>query len=873
MLNLRLLSFLLIAITVVNGPLSGGAAEPDVPIALIGGRLLTQTDQGNLTGDILIHNGKIVAVGAGIEIPANARRIDVKGLTVTPGLIDVRSTLWLTQAAARETASDGRLNVLDGVDPLSEDWREVARQGVTAVYVQPSGSLGGSGAVLAVAPSESVDALVIRSAAGGQASLGTTGTSTTSRHRFTQYDRLKKAFASAKTYGEQKKKYAEYESKKKKADADKKKKADAGKKKKADADKKKKTDADKKKKTGSDSKTKKKAEPSPTPDKKKSDDKAKKPADAKSTTAKPPTKPTPDPAKDFLLKVLSGDIPLRIEAHREDDVAHVFKLADEFNKMRIILEGASYPRAQLQHLIKRRTNLVLGPIVQLESLPSYRKGRGDGWLSSLTSDGVRWALATFGEQPRTSRLLRVQAAAAVAAGIEPQRVLKAVTSDAAAILGVDDQLGVLAKGKRADVVVFAGDPLDPATPVRMTLSGGKIVYEANTGTPPEVVAMAQRHLPTSLPKTFVIKSTRLLRKGRWQAGRFLVRNRKIVTLAPDEELASGIPVYDLGAAPVTSGLLIAHSSLGAASSIDDSSEADASNIQAADAYNPNDPRVTKLLEAGFLRVAFSPGSTNVLAGAVCQVRLGAANPVRANVYAMKFVLTGTSRTTSRYPATLAGQVELIRAVLEGKESQSRLFAPVAIQQLLLDERKQRIKSVLRKRTTALFEANSATEIRAAIQLIERFQIRGTLLNPDDVTPFIDDLKRLDIGIVARPVRVGDYDRYVDGLAQASAAGVNIAFGSTARQDGRMTAALVMNAGMSHEAALRGLTDGGAKLLGMPGNTCALVGGAPADFVVWNGSPLNLRCRPSHVVIDGQLAFAAKASADSKSAATPSSETP
>ena len=85
--------------------------------------MLTQTDQGNLIGDILIHEGKIVAVGAGGEIPENARRIDVSGHTVTPGLIDARSTLWLTQAAAREAASDGRLNVLDGVDPLAEDWR------------------------------------------------------------------------------------------------------------------------------------------------------------------------------------------------------------------------------------------------------------------------------------------------------------------------------------------------------------------------------------------------------------------------------------------------------------------------------------------------------------------------------------------------------------------------------------------------------------------------------------------------------------------------------------------------------------------------------------------------------------------------------
>ena len=135
MLNLRLLSFLLFATAVICGPKPAGAENSDAPIALIGGRLLTQSDQGDLTGDILIQDGKIVAIGAGIKIPENARRIDVKGLTVTPGLIDVRSTLWLTPAAAREAASDGRLNVLDGVDPLSEDWREVARQGVTAVYV------------------------------------------------------------------------------------------------------------------------------------------------------------------------------------------------------------------------------------------------------------------------------------------------------------------------------------------------------------------------------------------------------------------------------------------------------------------------------------------------------------------------------------------------------------------------------------------------------------------------------------------------------------------------------------------------------------------------------------------------------------------
>jgi len=375
-----------------------------------------------------------------------------------------------------------------------------------------------------------------------------------------------------------------------------------------------------------------------------------------------------------------------------------------------------------------------------------------------------------------------------------------------------------------------------------------------------------------LPKIYVIKSTRLLRRGTWQPGRFLVRSGKIVRLAADKKLSNRIPVYDLGAAPVTSGLLVAHGRLGATASIDDRSEADASNIQAADAYDPSDPRVTKLLEGGFLRVAFSPGSANVVAGAVCQVRIGGANPVRGSVFAVKFVLSASARDAARYPGSLVGQVELIRDVLQAKGAPSRLFAPVAIGQALLDERKQRIKSVLRKRTTALFEAHSSAEIRAAIRLVERFEIRGVLINPEDVTPFIDDLRRLDIGVVARPVRADDYDRYIDGLAKASAAGVNIAFGSTASEDGRMTAALAMNAGMSHEVALSGLTAGGAKLLGMPSNTCALVVGAPGDFVVWNGSPLDLRSRPTHVVVDGQLAFAIKAAGDPASSHLPEAAT-
>jgi imidazolonepropionase-like amidohydrolase len=47
-----------------------------------------------------------------------------------------------------------------------------------------------------------------------------------------------------------------------------------------------------------------------------------------------------------------------------------------------------------------------------------------------------------------------------AGGMKPSDVLVATTSSAAQLLGLADQTGSLTPGKRADVVVVAGDPFD-----------------------------------------------------------------------------------------------------------------------------------------------------------------------------------------------------------------------------------------------------------------------------------------------------------------------------------------------------------------------------------------------------------------------------
>ena len=191
------------------------ADEP--PLLLVGGRVLTQADAGVLPeADVLIVDGKIAAVGPDLDAPENARRIDVQGLTVAPGLIDARSTLWLTAASARQGAADGGLNALDGVDWYGQDWLEVARQGVTAVSIQPasSGNLGGLSAVLRVAPVDELEGLILKSDAAMQAALGMGDRSGTSRDRSSQFERIQAAFTAAQKYQEAWQKWDEYEKKK-----------------------------------------------------------------------------------------------------------------------------------------------------------------------------------------------------------------------------------------------------------------------------------------------------------------------------------------------------------------------------------------------------------------------------------------------------------------------------------------------------------------------------------------------------------------------------------------------------------------------------------------------------------------------------------
>ena len=131
-----------------------------------------------------------------------------------------------------------------------------------------------------------------------------------------------------------------------------------------------------------------------------------------------------------------------------------------------------------------------------------------------------------------------------------------------------------------------------------------------------------------------------------------------------------------------------------------------------------------------------------------------------------------------------------------------------------------------------------------------------LVNPVEIRPYLDDIKRLGVGIIATTVHAAGYDRPLQELVDASLAGIPISFGSGSAQDMRTTAALAINAGMPREAAWHGLTTTAAQSAGLPEGYGRLVPGGAADLAIWDGSPLDLRSRPLRVLVDGKEAFAA-----------------
>ena len=76
-------------------------------IVLKGGRVVDPSQSLDDTRDVLLLDGAVASVAAGLDAPEDARIIDCTGLVVTPGLIDVHVHLREPGEEHKETIATG----------------------------------------------------------------------------------------------------------------------------------------------------------------------------------------------------------------------------------------------------------------------------------------------------------------------------------------------------------------------------------------------------------------------------------------------------------------------------------------------------------------------------------------------------------------------------------------------------------------------------------------------------------------------------------------------------------------------------------------------------------------------------------------------
>jgi imidazolonepropionase-like amidohydrolase len=173
---------------------------------------------------------------------------------------------------------------------------------------------------------------------------------------------------------------------------------------------------------------------------------------------------------------LDGKVPVIFAAHRADDICTALRLAKEF-KLSPRLDLATEGYLIADRLTEARVPVVVHPTMQRPgSIETYHSQLCNAAV--LADHKVPLAIGTGFEAyvPKT-RVLRHEAAMAMVNGLGYDRSLRAITLDAARILGIDKQRGSIEKGKIADLVLFDGDPFEHATHVTHTLIEGRVVYD------------------------------------------------------------------------------------------------------------------------------------------------------------------------------------------------------------------------------------------------------------------------------------------------------------------------------------------------------------------------------------------------------------
>ncbi|MBN1246644.1 MAG: amidohydrolase family protein, partial [Anaerolineae bacterium] len=195
--------------------------------------------------------------------------------------------------------------------------------------------------------------------------------------------------------------------------------------------------------------------------------------DANGKAPKPPKPPSRDLKLEALVPVLKREMKARIHAHQANDILTAIRIAEEFN-LDITLEHVTEGYRVAEVIASKGIPVTAGPVftgrTKYELRAKHHKNPG-----VLARAGVKVAIQT--DAASAVQYLPINAALAAREGMPEEEAFKAITLNAAEIIGVANRVGSLEVGKDADVVVFSAHPFTYHAVAELVFVNGECVYQ------------------------------------------------------------------------------------------------------------------------------------------------------------------------------------------------------------------------------------------------------------------------------------------------------------------------------------------------------------------------------------------------------------
>jgi imidazolonepropionase-like amidohydrolase len=180
-----------------------------------------------------------------------------------------------------------------------------------------------------------------------------------------------------------------------------------------------------------------------------------------------------------LVPVLTGRQPLLVHVERASDILQVLGLRREFPNLKLVLVGATEGWTVADQIRQAGVPVIANALVNLpasfEQLAATQSNIG-----RMRAAGINVAMGTINEdETRMVQVTRQNAGNLVAltrvpgaSGLSWGEALASITSRPAEVMGMGGEIGSLRPGRRADVVVWSGDPLETTSVAQMVMIDG-----------------------------------------------------------------------------------------------------------------------------------------------------------------------------------------------------------------------------------------------------------------------------------------------------------------------------------------------------------------------------------------------------------------